>query len=161
MSLLRSNFVNKKFLSQVSRNLNFENYIKKGKSNLELSNSIFEDVFESFIGAIYLDVGYNSARDFIEREICPQIHSIDIENLKDYKTKLQEFLQAESGKSVDYVLKKTKRLGEKKELFFVIDAIFENNILGTGEGKSKKKAEQLAAKSAYEKCIKNYINIFK
>ncbi len=157
MSLLRSNFVNKEFLSEVSKRLNFESYIRKGKSNLKLSNSIFEDVFESFVGAIYLDVGYNVVRDFIEREICPNIHLIEIDNLKDYKTKLQEFLQAESGKSVIYELRGTKK-NDKKELIFIIDAIFENSTLGRGEGKSKKKAEQLAAKRAYEKCINKKIN---
>ncbi len=153
MTLLRSKVVNKDFLSMISKKLKFKDYIKtgKGESNSELSKSIYEDVFESFIGALYIGMGYDEAKRVIEEYICSKIDSIDLNNLKDYKTKLQEFLQAESGKSVEYIVTNSVREGERKEMLFEIEAVFEGNVYGKGKGKSKKEAEQKAAKEAFEK----------
>lgn len=151
MTLLRSNVVSKNFLSKVSKELNFKDFIITGigESKTEFSDSIYEDVFESLVSAIYLDVGYNETKKFVHKNICQKINEINVEDLKDYKTKLQELFQADNGKSVTYDVSRIN----KKQIFSA-KAIFEKKTLGTGEGKSKKEAEQMAARDAYKKMVK-------
>ncbi len=155
LTLTRSYVVKKEFLAKVGKELKFEEYIKVGvgERKTKLSNSIYEDVFESLVAAIYLDAGYDETKNFIINKICSKIKDIDIDNLKDYKTKLQEFLQNEKGKSVKYekISEKNNADGTKT---FEASALFEENVLGTGIGQSIKKAEQAAAKEALKKVTK-------
>ena len=156
MTLLRSRVVNKDFLYMVANELKFEKYIRTGKGEINggISKSIYEDVFESLIGAIYLDLGYLEAKRIVETHICTRIKNINLLDLKDYKTKLQEFLQAEAGKSVEYKVIEIKETTPIKKITFKAKALFEGNVLGVGIGKSKKEAEKIAAKNAYERISK-------
>ncbi len=155
LTLTRSYVVKKEFLAKIGRELQFEEYIKVGvgERKTKLSNSIYEDVFESLVAAIYLDAGYEEAKNFIINKICSKIKDIDIDNLKDYKTKLQEFLQNEKGKSVKYQKIDEKNNADGTKTFEAI-AMFEENVLGKGTGQSIKKAEQAAAKEALNKVTK-------
>ncbi len=155
LTLTRSYVVKKEFLAKIGKELQFEEYIKVGvgERKTKLSNSIYEDVFESLVAAIYLDAGYEEAKNFIINKICSKIKDIDIDNLKDYKTKLQEFLQNEKGKSVKYQKIDEKNNADGTKTFEAI-AMFEENVLGKGMGQSIKKAEQAAAKEALNKVTK-------
>ncbi len=153
MSILRSSTISKSFLSQVGRRLNLEKYIMtgSGEQNKNISDSIYEDVVESLVGAIFLDLGETMVRKFVLKQIIPFMSVKSGDDLKDYKTKLQELLQAEKRKSVDYVLAEQKRING--EMHFKVYAKFEGQNIGFGEGKSKKVAEQNAAKKAFEKLV--------
>jgi ribonuclease-3 len=74
--------------------------------------------------------------------------------MKDFKTKLQELLQAEKRSNVIYETKDIKETDAEGKLIFEASVSFDGNILGTGRGSSKKKAETEAARIAYEKVVK-------
>ena len=154
MTLLRSNIVNKKSLSRISRDLEVNKYMNlgKGENRDKLSDSVFEDVFEAFIAAIYLDAGFDEAKKFIHKVVVPYINKFDMADLKDFKTKLQELLQSENKKSVTYKLVKQQR--KDNLLHFTSEAIFNGQVLGRGTGLSKKSSEKAAAKDAYRRLSK-------
>ncbi len=153
MTLLKSNMVNKSSLSKIGRSLDLQNYmfLGKGENKDKLSDSVYEDIIESLIGAIYLDLGYNQTQKFIKNFVFPKIDQFDLDDLKDYKTKLQEFLQSETRKSVTYDTVSIK--DKNKNLIFKAKVIFEDQVLGEGTGNSKNKAEQEAASDAYGRLV--------
>ena len=153
MSKLRSNLVKSSSLADYARSINLANYIKTGHSinpdKINESNKILEDVFESLIGAIYLDKGLNVAFKFISHFLKKDIKNIQIEDLTDSKTRLQEEMQAEHRDSVHYEL--VNQSGPAHDRTFVVNVLFNDIVLGTGSGKSKKMAEEAAAKDALSK----------
>lgn len=154
LTLLRSALVKKSSLSEIGKKLKLENYINlgQGEEKENLSLSVYEDVMESLIAAIHLDLGYKAARKFVQTAILSNLEQMDIDDLKDSKTKLQEFLQAESGKSAVYKTIEQKRIDNV--MHFMVEVQFEGQKLGVGKGKTKKEAEQRAAEEAYEKMAK-------
>ncbi len=151
LTLLRSALVKKSALSKVGKELHLEKYINigQGEDKSNLSPSVYEDVFESLTAAIYLDLGYKSARKFVYRIVLHNLEHIYIDDLKDFKTKLQELLQAESGKSAVYKTINQKRINNI--MHFKVEVSFNGQVLGAGSGKSKKEAEQAAAHEVYTK----------
>jgi len=153
MSKLRSYLVQSKSLANYARKAHLTEYIRVGHSidikNLDKSDNILEDVFESFIGAIYLDQGIKVAERFIKFFIEHDIINANVDDLTDYKTRLQEEMQAEYRDSVKYKL--LKRSGPPHDPVFVVEVTFNDDILAQGQGKSIKQAEQDAAKHALNK----------
>ncbi|BDV02239.1 MAG: ribonuclease 3 [Candidatus Hepatoplasma vulgare] len=156
LTLLRSYVVKKEFLSKVGKEINLQDYINigNGERNNIITDSVIEDVFESLIAAIYLDSGYEETYKFLNKNILVKIKNIDIDDLKDYKTKLQEFLQNESEKSIEYNIVSKKKLTSNNELEFFVEVSSNGIVFGRGKGKSKKEAAQNAAKDAYQKRVK-------
>ena len=113
--------------------------------------NVLADLFESFLGALYLDLGIDSVRLVLQKIVFPsiQVHKLFIQ---DYKSHLQELMQAESRKSVTYVV--DKEIGPAHDKTFFVSVYFEGMKLGEGSGKSKKDAEQDAARVALEKQAK-------
>ncbi len=112
--------------------------------------AILADVFESVLAAIYLDLGYQKAFEFLNKTIFPDILKGKFIRTTDYKSKLQELIQGDKRKSVTYKI--VHESGPAHEKTFVAEAYIENEIkLGSGTGNSKKEAEQLAAKMALDK----------
>ena len=156
LTKLRSVLVSTKPLAGYARKLGLDKYIKIGHSittdQVKKSDKILENVFESLIGATYLDAGLNAAYCFISSIILEDIVSYDADNLTDYKTRLQEEIQAEHRDAVQYVTVSQK--GPAHDRTFTVQVIYSDIVLGTGEGKSKKKAEEMAAKDALSKrCV--------
>ena len=110
--------------------------------------SILGDLFEAFLGAVYLDLGFEMARHILEIVVFPNIKYED----HDYKSRLQEYIQAESRKGVDYILE--DETGPNHDKCFVFSVFHDGIKLGTGTGKNKKEAEQNAAKDALSKLVK-------
>lgn len=108
--------------------------------------SITSDAFEAVIAAIYLDGGMSCARKFIMRFIGKRLES-PIED-KDYKTLFQEVIQKNPEEKIEYVLKSES--GPDHDKRFTVDLMINSNVISTATGKSKKQAEQLAAKEALE-----------
>lgn len=152
LTKLRASLVSRNGLSNYARKYQFHEYIRVGNSfNLELikADAILENVFESFVGAIYLDQGLRAVKKIIIKVFYRDIQKYDEEDTIDYKSRLQEAIQSEHRESVTYeVIKET---GPSHDKHFVIKVVFDGITLGIGEGSSKKRAEQMAAKEALSK----------
>ena len=111
-------------------------------------SSILEDAVEALIAAIYFDGGLEEVNKFISKFIYPLIDKLSKNpGQKDYKTRLQEYY-AKKGQKVTYTAKSE---GPDHNKQFNAQVILENKIIGKGMGKSKKNAEQMAAKDAFSK----------
>ena len=153
LTKLRSVLVSTKPLAAYARKIKLNEYIRIGHSitleQVKTSDKILENVFESLVGAIYLDAGLKSAYHLISSLLLEDIKNYDVDDLTDYKSKLQEEIQAEHRDAVKYVTIETS--GPAHDRTFKVQVLFNDIVLGVGEGKSKKKAEEMAAKSALSK----------
>ena len=153
LTKLRSVLVSTKPLAAYARKISLDQYVRIGHSitasQVKESDKILENVFESLIGAIYLDAGLKAAYNFIKYILLKDIKSYDADNLTDYKTKLQEEIQAEHRDAVQYVT--ISQSGPAHDRTFTVQVKYNDMVLGTGTGKSKKKAEEMAAKDALSK----------
>lgn len=152
MTLVKHYLVNKEGLSKVGRRLKLEDllFLGQGEDRDNLSDSIYEDVMESLIGAIYLDAGHEEAKKFVIEYILKEAQNVTADDVKDSKTKLQELLQGETRKSVTYRTDKGVR-DEDSKMLFKAQAIFEDMVIGEGTGFSKKEAEKNAAQDAIDR----------
>ena len=111
--------------------------------------SNLEDAFESVIGAIYLDCGWEVARDYVWRQMADEFERVKVTGIpKDYKSKLQEIIQRDPTRTVSY--KELREEGPPHMRTFEAAALIDGKIFGRGVGKSKKLAEQEAAKHALQ-----------
>lgn len=148
----RSNYVCKQALYTYSTELGLDHYIKLG-NGLELTrreiDSVISDVFESFIGALYLDQGLNTVKEFLSKTVLPHINSGDV-FFHDYKSKLKQLCDQDS-LSIIYDL--IKEEGKPHEKTFQMACIIDGKKRGTGSGGSKKEAEQNASKMALDNIL--------
>ncbi len=120
-------------------------YLGKGEERTggRERSSILADAFEAVLAAVYLDGGLEQASKLVLRFISrPE----EIEQVKDYKTVLQEIIQRNREERIEYVL--TGSHGPDHDKVFEVEVHLNSNVIGTGCGKSKKLAEQQAAKEA-------------
>jgi len=110
--------------------------------------SIIADAFEALLAAIYLDGGMDQATEFVLRFIPEHLNPKQAKGLNDYKTTLQEIIQQNREEKVEYVL--IGESGPDHNKTFEVEVHLNSNVIGKGKGKSKKQAEQLAAKEALE-----------
>lgn len=149
MTKKRAAIVCEASLSRALKRINGHEYIYLGKceqnSNGKLKDAIVADAFEAILGAIYLDGGYEIARDIclelLEKEIKTVLEGGTLNT--DYKTQLQEILQRNGTVKIEYKLQKEE--GPEHDKLFTIDLFFNDKKIGEGKGKSKKHAEQEAA----------------
>ena len=144
LTRLRSSMVCEQALAYCAREFDLPKYILLGKgeenSGGRYRDSIVSDVFEAVLGAIYLDGGLEEAKKFVNEYVLK-----DLENKQlfyDAKTILQEKVQKD-GKVLRYEL--VSESGPDHEKEFTVNAIIDDEVRGTGTGKSKKQAEQHAA----------------
>ncbi len=152
LSLLRASLISEESFSKIAKNMNLEKYcfLGKGENREKLPISIYADMFESLIGAIFLADGETKTKEVLEKYLFPKIIENDDDELKDYKTKLQEFLSSNEREGVTYKTTNTSN----KVPYFESKISNENFILGIGHGRTKKEAEKQAAKDAYVKLVK-------
>lgn len=152
----RARFVCASANSEYAIELELNECLLLGKGEAEQGGkskqSVLGDLFEAFLGAIYLDLGLEAVRNILKVHVFPKIN-ISKDFFVDYKSKLQEYIQAESRKSVEYQI--IKETGPAHDKTFTITVIHDKVKLGTGVGKSKKEAEQRAAQDALEKLAIN------
>ena len=153
LTKLRSVLVSTKPLAAYARSIDLPDYIRIGHSitqnQVKESDKILENVLEALVGAIYLDAGLKTAHGLIKKLLIKDIKNYDVDDLTDYKSKLQEEIQAEHRDAVQYVTVETS--GPAHDRTFKVQVLYNGIVLGVGEGKSKKKAEEMAAKSALSK----------
>ena len=116
------------------------------KSGGRERESVLANIFESFIGALYLDCGKDEVIKILEQTIFQHVNDLDYDDITDYKTTLQELIQADQRKTVTYELLETSGPSNAPE--FKVAVIMDEMRLGIGKGTSKKRAEQQAAKDA-------------
>lgn len=153
LTKVKASLVQTKSLASYAKKLGYNEFIRAGHSlsAKEASNnkSILEDVFEAVIGAIYLDQGINFAIKFVTSIFEDDVINFQLDEIKDYKSMLQEAVQSEHRESVVY--KTVKEVGPQHDKTFFVEVYFNNIVLGKGVGHSKKEAEQSAACDALRK----------
>lgn len=152
LTKLKASLVCEKALYGFSKELEVGKYMRFSRGE-ELSGgrertSILADAFEAITAAIYLDGGLEPASKFILRFIIPSMNIAKTKPFKDYKTLLQEIVQKNPEEVIEYVL--ASESGPDHDKHFVMEVRIDNNIVGKGGGKSKKEAEQQAAREALE-----------
>ena len=152
LTKLRAALVSTQGLSELSRKLALYDYIRLGNSfsgDIKQASHILEDVFESFVGAMYLDQGFAFTRQFLADLFIDAVKNFNVDSLTDYKSKLQEEIQSEHRESVSYEL--VEEAGPAHDRTYTIRVVFDGIELGIGTGKTKQEAEQMAAKEALAK----------
>ena len=148
----RANIVCEKSLSHYASLFHLEDYLLLGKGEEKTGgrhkDAVKCDAFEAFIGAIYIDQGLNECRKVINKVVIPNLEYAFEETI-DYKTTLQEYVQAEK-RILKYEI--INEYGEAHNKTFESRVVMDDEIiLGVGKGKSHLESEQNAAKAALEK----------
>lgn len=148
MSKIRASYVCENALYEYSKKINLIGAIRVGNSLVgSVNETIVADIFEAVLAVIYLDKGYDVAKKYVLDIVLPYINTNHV-FLSDYKSHLQEMVQTEK-KSLEYVL--IEETGPAHDKRFKVNVLVDDIVFGTGIGKSKKEAEQRAAKNAIEK----------
>ena len=155
MTKVRSSYVCENALYEYSMDLGLEKYLRLGhgelKENGRYKKAIVADIFESLMAAIYLDLGFSTVRRIILEVIVPYIENPKVNFFNDYKSALQEYVQAEQD-TIHYHL--IDEVGPSHDKTFTVDVLVDGIVYGRGVGSSKKEAEQEAAKVALDKLAK-------
>ncbi len=151
ISSVRKKLVQSSTMIKASNELDLISYALLGKGiNIEKdTKKIREDIFESFIGAIYLDQGENKCFQILNRTLIKYFLKNELNDVNDYKSTLQEFFQTNEGFTKNKIQYK---LISNDNNIFIVELVFNEITYGVGEGKTKKEAEQNAAKNALSKC---------
>lgn len=155
LSRLRSNLVNQQTLSKLAQQLRLGELLLLGEGERKSAGfrrpSILADTMEALFGAVFLDAGFAAAEQVILKLYVPFIASADAQTLgKDYKTLLQEYLQGKRLALPRYILVATQ--GEAHAQLFQVECQIEQlKLFTSGEGSSRRTAEQVAAEAAYRK----------
>lgn len=151
LSKLRSSLVCTDSLSKFAREIHLGDYLFLGKGETNTGGadrpSILENAFEALIAAIYLDGGKKCAEQFVLSFLTKAVENHDV-SFKDYKTMLQEIIQQNPSENVNYIL--VGESGPDHDKVFEVEVHLNSNVIGKGKGKSKKSAEQAAAKEALD-----------
>ena len=153
LSKLRSMIVREESLAGFARDCQFDQFIKLGrgeeKSGGRNRDTILGDLFEAFLGALLLDKGVEAVKSFLYQVMIPKVEAGDFERVTDYKTKLQELLQINGDVEIAYQV--VSESGPAHAKNFEVAVLINGRKSGQGQGRSKKLAEQEAAKNAFEK----------
>ncbi|MBQ2392310.1 MAG: ribonuclease III [Clostridia bacterium] len=152
LTKLRASLVCEKALFDFAKQINLGEFIKLGKGEQASGGasrpSILSDAFEAVLAAMYLDGGIEPVRELVLRFVKDDLTHTEKISFKDYKTQLQEVIQKNPEERVEYVL--IDEFGPDHDKRFTVNVMLNSNVIGTGTGKSKKNAEQEAAKRALE-----------
>ncbi|QOR68530.1 ribonuclease III [Cytobacillus suaedae] len=150
LTKLRASIVCEPSLVSFANQLSFGELVLLGKGE-ELTGgrarpALLADVFEAFIGALYLDQGIDKVCEFLEKVVFPKINEGAFSHVMDYKSQLQELIQRDARGMLEYKVLQEKGPAHNRE--FMSRVSLEGEELGIGIGKSKKEAEQKAAQVA-------------
>ncbi|MGM9927483.1 MAG: ribonuclease III [Bacillus sp. (in: firmicutes)] len=150
LTKLRAAIVCEPSLVKFANALSFGKLVLLGKGE-ELTGgrerpALLADVFEAFVGALYLDQGMDAVFTFLSRTVFPKIDEGAFSHVMDYKSQLQELVQRDAIGVIEYKIHQEKGPAHNKE--FVSNVSLNGEIKGTGVGRSKKEAEQKAAEQA-------------
>ena len=156
MTTLRAQLVCEKALSDYARQLKLNDFLYLGsgeeKTGGRNRDSILADMFEAVLGALYLDGGLPNVEKILNIVLTERLNNHEQEYIIDYKTKLQEYIQSDTRKTVHYEVISSE--GPSNNMIFEVAVKMDDIILGIGTGTTKKKAEQKAAEDAFLKLAK-------
>ncbi len=145
LTQMRSRIVNRSFLTQLTFKLGLNRFISSNTNSVNDSSHIFGDVFEAFIGAVYLDVGYQGVKQFVIKKVL-SVH-VDIQQLEksdnNYKSQLIEWGQ-KNKREVEFDTRENPE-NSSQSLPFISIIRIDGQIVGKGEGYSKKESQQSSA----------------
>jgi len=150
MTKLRAAIVCEPSLVSFAEELDFKRFIRLGKGE-ELTGgrhrpALLADVFEAFVGALYLDQGLDAVFAFLNKVVFPRVLRGDFTHTTDYKSLLQELVQQDNLGELTYRIVEERGPAHNRE--FVSEVLLNQQTLGRGCGRSKKEAEQKAAAMA-------------
>lgn len=150
LTKLRASLVCEKSLHKFAQSINLGKYLILGKGEENTGGrerpSILADAFEAVIASIYLDGGLEKAREFVLRFIPTDLDVEKVTYVSDYKTALQEIIQKNKEEKIEYVI--VGEEGPDHNKTFTVEVHLNSNVIGVGQGRSKKQAEQVAAMQA-------------
>ena len=154
MTAVRAALVRTESIGEAGKKLGYEPLVRLSKGEAHGSerahDSILADCFEAVIGAIYLDQGYEKAREFIDKHILVKIDTIlDEETWRDPKSYVQELAQKIDGETPVY--KTLKEDGPDHDKVFTVGVYVSGKLKGTGTGHSKQEAQTEAAREGVKK----------
>ncbi|MCK0470721.1 ribonuclease III [Alkalihalobacillus sp. APA_J-10(15)] len=150
MTKLRASIVCEPSLALFAQELKFGEMVLLGKGE-EMTGgrarpALLADVFEAFIGALYLDQGLDTVLEFLNQTIYPKINDGAFSHMMDFKSQLQEFIQRDNLGLIQYLIVQERGPAHNRE--FVSEVQLNGETIGVGTGRSKKEAEQHAAQQA-------------
>lgn len=152
MTKLRSHYVCENALYTYSIRLGFNEFVLLGHGEEatggRMRKTIVADIFESFIGALFLDQGISFVKNFIYEHVVPIIEKHEVDFFSDYKSILQEYVQTDR-RSLDYEV--IHEEGPSHNKVFTVVVKIDGIVYGKGVAHSKKEAEQEAARDALKK----------
>lgn len=152
LTRLRAAMVNENSFASFARECHFDQYIRLGKGEEKAQarqrDSLLCDIFESFIGALYLDQGLDAVVKFVTQVVFPKLDEGRFDEFFDHKTELQELVQKNGAVDIEYQLLDEE--GPDNDLAFRVAVLVNQKKLGEGTGHSKKHAEQNAARHALD-----------
>ncbi|GAF36737.1 ribonuclease III [Lentilactobacillus farraginis] len=161
LTRLRAAMVNEQSFSTFARECHFNKYIRLGKGEEKAGardrDSLLCDIFESFVGALYLDQGKKVVEGFVQQVIFPKLDEGMFAKFFDHKTELQELAQEDGPVDIDYEL--VDEYGPDNDRLFKVNVSIDDKVLGVGVGHSKKDAEQRAAQEALKHFSKREDNL--
>jgi ribonuclease-3 len=154
LTRIRALIVNERSLARVSKKLDLGRYMRMGKGEEQTGGrgklSILANCYEAVIGAVYLDGGYTAVFGVLQSHFLDTLNTVGLRSSKrDFKSLLQEQTQKRKGTIPQYVLLEAS--GPEHEKTFLVQVRVEGVTMGSGEGRSKKEAEQRAASEALQK----------
>lgn len=154
LTRMRASVVCEPSLAQFAERLDLGSHVLLGRGEEQLGGrqrqALLADLFEAFVGALFLDAGIERTRAFLEAHMFPNIVSNDYGLLvKDFKSKLQERAQHHGLGAVEYRI--TEERGPAHDREFVVEVYLGETSCGSGSGRTKKEAEQRAAAEAWQK----------
>jgi len=156
LTKIRAKVVCERYLAKFARALNIGDYLILGRgeenSGGRNRNSILADAVEAVIGSLFLDQGLEYTELFVLRYMQKDIETVANGDFYDFKSRLQELVQSSSRENVTYEI--LKESGPAHDRTFVAGVFFQSRLLASGEGKTKKEAEQKAAEAALKEFTK-------
>lgn len=152
LTRMRASIVRAESLAKLAKEYNLHQFVRLGKGEEQMNGrtrpSLLCDVFEAFIGAVFVDQGIDVVKAILKAILFPKIDSGAFSHGMDHKTALQELLQRNGVVTIEYTVVDKRGPDHQKE--FVVEVNVEGDLFGKGVGRSKKAAEQAAAKVALE-----------
>ncbi|WP_112180816.1 MULTISPECIES: ribonuclease III [Paraliobacillus] len=152
LTKLRASIVCEPALVGFANDLSFDQYVLLGKGEERTGGrkrpALLADVFEAFVGALYLDQGFDVVLDFLDKYLYPKIEKGAFSHAMDYKSQLQELIQQNRDAEIVYEIVEEKGPAHDRE--FIANVRLNQEIAGVGHGRTKKEAEQRAAKKALD-----------
>jgi len=157
MTRIRSALVREEALTKYADQVSITNFVRMGRGEEKMGgrsrSSLKADAFEALVGAIYEDLGFEHVLKFLTPILAREFASLDVKDDRDYKSRLQEFVQADSKRAISYQMLSAE--GPAHAKVFETAVMLDDMTLGVGSATTKKEAEQQAAKVALSKLALN------